>query len=493
MGARTGAQFLQRVKEHPRDMWHRGERVEDPTTHPAFRNGLRTMATLYDLQWQRPDEMLFDSPSTGEKVGLSFLVPGSQADLRRITHMMRIWADHHFGFMGRTPDYLNRAISYYASGADFLGEKEPSFGEHMRRYYEYVRENDLCLTHTLINPQANRAVGPAYQTDPYLAARVVRETDGGIVLRGARMLATLPTVDEIMVFPSTLLRNTEEDAPYCYAIAIPCDTPGLRFLCRETLDDGRPHFDRPLSSRFDEGDAVVIFHDVLVPWERVFIYRDVDRANRAYAATGAIVGMAHQVIVKNIAKTEFFLGLASLVVETIGIEGFQHVQEKVAEIWIYLETLKALLRSAEAEATVDPWGAVRPAWPPLDAARNLYMRWYPRIVEIIQQLSASGIVATVTEADFHNPQLIEDIRQYFQAARADAYDRIPLFRLAWDAALSAFAGRQVQYERFYFGDPVRIAGAIFQQHDRTPYMERVREFLKQSREGALTEGAWKRR
>jgi 4-hydroxyphenylacetate 3-monooxygenase len=478
MSARTGDQFLQRVREHPRDLWHRGERVQDPTTHPAFRNGLQSLAALYDLQWQRPADMLYASSTTGEQVGLSFMIPRTPEDLRRISHMMKIWADHHGGFLGRTPDYFNRAMAYYASGADFLGEAGPAFAENIRRYYDYLRDNDLCLTHTLINPQANRAVGPAHQADPSLAARVVKETSAGIVLRGARMVATLPAVDELMVFPSTLLHQTEEDAPYCYAVGLPCDTPGLRFLCRESLDYGRSHFDHPLGSRFDKIDAVVVFHDVCVPWERVFVYRDVEQANRAYAATGAIIGMAHQAIVKTIAKTEFFLGLASLVVETIGCEIFQHVQEKVAELWIYLETMKGLLRAAEADAQPDAYGAVRPAWPPLDAARNLYQRWYPRVVEIIQQLSASGLVATVTEADIRQPELAYDIQRYFQAARAQAYDRIPLFRLAWDAALSVFAARQVQYERFFFGDPVRLAGMIFQTHNRTPYMEQVRELLK---------------
>ena len=484
MSARTGAQFLQRVREHPRDLWHRGELVKDPTTHPAFRNGLHSLAALYDLQWQRPAEMLYESPTSGEPVGLSFMIPRTAEELRRISQMIKIWADQHFGFLGRTPDYLNRAMAYYASGADFLGQDGHPFAENMRRYYAYLRDNDLCLTHTLINPQANRAVGPAQQADPYLAARVVQETSDGIVIRGARMLATLPAVDEIMVFPSTLLRNTEEDAPYCFAVGLPCDTPGLRFLCRETLDYGRSHFDHPLGSRFEEIDAVVVFHDVLVPWERVFVYRNVERANRAYAATGAITGLAHQVVVKNIAKTEFFLGLASLIVDTIGIESFQHVQEKVADMWIYLETMKGLLRAAEADAQPDAYGAIRPAWPPLDAARNLYLRWYPRMTEIIQQLSASGIVATVTEADLRNPALTDDIKRYFQAARADAYERIPLFRLAWDAALSAFAARQIQYERYFFGDPVRLAGMIFNTHDRRPYMEQVREFLKAMKDEA---------
>jgi 4-hydroxyphenylacetate 3-monooxygenase len=487
MSARTGAQFLERVRQHPRDLWHRGQQVQDPTVHPAFRNGLQSLAALYDLQCQRPAEMLYESPTTGAQVGLSFMIPRAPEDVRRVGQMMSVWAAQHFGFLGRTPDYLNRAMAYYASGADFLGNDGQPYANNMRRYYEHLREHDLCLTHTLINPQANRAVGPAQQADPALAARVVRETSAGLIIRGARMLATLPAVDEIMVFPSTLLRNTEEDAPYCFAVGLPCDTPGLRFLCRETLDYGRSHFDHPLGSRFEEIDAVVVFHDVLVPWERVFVYRNVERANQAYAATGAIAGMAHQVIVKNVAKTEFFLGLASLVVDTIGIEGFQHVQEKVAEIWVYLETMKGLLRAAEADAQPDTYGAIRPAWPPLDAARNLYLRWYPRIVEIIQQLSASGVVATVTAADLTHPDLADDIKRYFQAARAEAHDRLSLFRLAWDATLSAFSARQIQYERFFFGDPVRMAGMIFNSHDRKPHMERVREFLKHTEEGGLVQ------
>src|SRR5919108_1515172 len=148
------------------------------------------------LQCQRPAEMLYASPSTGAQVGLSFMIPRTPEELRRISRMMKIWAEQHFGFLGRTPDYLNRAMAYYGSGADFLGNDGQPFADNMRRYYEYLRENDLCLTHTLINPQANRAVGPAQQTDPFLAARVVHETSAGIVIRGARMLATLPAVGE---------------------------------------------------------------------------------------------------------------------------------------------------------------------------------------------------------------------------------------------------------------------------------------------------------
>jgi 4-hydroxyphenylacetate 3-monooxygenase len=477
-GARRGHQVLQRLRERPPALWYAGEPVKDVTVHPALKGGVHTLARLYDLQWEHADITLYDSPTSGHKVARSFMMPRTREELISVSRAMKVWEDYTHGMMGRVPDYINRAMTGYAAGAPFLAEADPRFGENAVRYYEYLRENDLCLTHTLIPPQANRAVSSAKQADPFLAARIKEETDAGMVIRGCRMLATLPVSDEIMVFPSTLLKSPEEDAPYAFGFSIPSSTPGLRFICRESVDYGRSHFDHPLGSRFEEMDAVVIFDDVFVPWENVFLHRDIQRCNQAYARTGAVAHMTHQVVVKNIAKCEFLLGLASLMVNAIGAEVFQHIQEKVAEIWVNLETMKAFLRAAEADAALDEWGVMRPDWNPLDAARNLFPRLYPRMIEIIQQIGASGLVAMPTSADIRGP-LAQDIRKYYQAARAEAFERIPLFRLAWDASISAFAGRQVLYERFFFGDPVRMAGALVAGHNAQiqEYAEKVRAFV----------------
>jgi 4-hydroxyphenylacetate 3-monooxygenase len=482
-GARRGADLIRALRETPPDLWYAGERVDDPTEHPAFRNGLRTLAALYDLQWEHPADMLTRSSTTGHAVGGSFLIPRTTADLATVSRALRLRAEATFGMMGRLPDYINRAMAAYAAGAAYLGEADQRFAANAVAYHEYMQEHDLCLTHTLSSPQANRAVAAAQQGDPFLAAKVKDESDAGIIIRGCRMLATLPLSDEIMVFPSTVLKNTPEDVAYSYGFCIPSRTDGLRFLCRESVDYGRSTYDHPLGSRFEEMDAVVVFDDVFVPWERVFLYRDVARCNAAYLRTGAVVHMAHQVTIKNVAKTEYLLGLASLMADAIAIEGFQHIQEKLAEIWVNLETMRALLRAAEADAAVDEWGVMRPAWAPLDAARNLYPRLYPRMIEIIQQMGAAGLVAMPTEKDVRGPRR-DDIARYFQAARAEAHDRIPLFRLAWDTAVSAFGARQVLYERFFFGDPVRMAGALVANHDRTRAMDRVRELLAGSREEA---------
>ncbi len=485
-GARRGAQVLQRLREQPPTIWYHGEQVKDVTTHPALRGGVQTLAELYDLQWQHADKTLFDSPTSGRKVARSFMLPKTHEELHSITVAMKVWEDYTHGMMGRVPDYINRAMSGYAAGAAFLGEADPRFARNAIEYHQYLREHDLCLTHTLIPPQANRAVSSAQQADPFLAARIKEETDAGLIIRGCRMLATLPISDEIMVFPSTLLKSPEQDGPYAFGFSIPNNTPGLRFICRDSVDMGRSHFDHPLGSRFEEMDAVVVFDDVFVPWERVLLHRDVNRCNQAYARTGAVVHMTHQVVVKNIAKCEFMLGLASLLVNAIGVEGFQHIQEKLAELWVNMETMKAFLRAAEVDAQIDEWGVMRPAWSPLDAARNLFPRLYPRMVEIIQQIGASGLVSMPSEADIRGP-LVEDIRRYYQAARAEAFDRIPLFRLAWDASMSAFGSRQVLYERFFFGDPVRMAGALVAGHAKEiqSQADQVQAFVQAGKEEAF--------
>src|SRR5579883_2790065 len=353
MGARTGAEYLAGLKAARREVWIGGERVEDVTAHPAFRNGARSLARLYDMQHDPAlrEELTYADPETGERFGMSFLTPRTPDDLLRRRRMMYRWAAETGGMMGRTPDYLNSSFMAFNAAAAYFGDGERDFAGNVRRYYELIRGRDLCLTHTLINPQANRATGPAGQADPHLTAAVVKETDAGIVVRGARMLATLaPISDELAVFPSTVLKGQPEDRPYAFAFAVPCDAPGLRFICRDSFDTGRPVFDHPLASRFEEMDCVVIFDDVLVPWERVFLLGDVARCNGAYGRTNAIVHMMHQVVTKNVAKAEFILGLARLLVETIGVDGFQHVQEKVAEIITYLETMRACMRAGEADA-----------------------------------------------------------------------------------------------------------------------------------------------
>jgi 4-hydroxyphenylacetate 3-monooxygenase len=480
MPARTGAQYVEGLARAGTVYEVDGERhTGNAHLYPAFENVVRSYARLFDLQHDpdRAETTTYASPTTGDPVSTAFLQPKTHDDLVRRRRMMEVWAEYSMGMLGRTNDYLASGVQALAGAAGYFAQAAPEFGENVVRYYEHVREHDLLMTHTLIHPQANRSVKVHEQKDPYLAARVVRETDNGVVIRGARLLATLgPFSDELLVFPSTVVKATAEDAPYAFAFAIPCDTPGLRFLCREPMDLGRSHYDHPLGSRFEEMDAVVVFDDVEVPFERLFVLGEPELCNRFYVETCAVHFMTHQVVTRTIAKTEFFLGLVSLMTDAIQVEGFQHVQEKIAEVIITLETMRALRRAAEADAELSQWGLMTPAWPPLNAARNLYPKAYQRLPEIVRQLGASGLMALPTEADIVGPAR-EEVERYLQCATLDGIERNRLYRLAWDASISSFAGREELYEYFFFGDPVRMAGALVAGYDRTPYVERVRELL----------------
>jgi 4-hydroxyphenylacetate 3-monooxygenase len=485
MPARTGAQYIEGLRGQPREVWIEGECVGDVTVHPAFRRGARSVAALYDMQCEPAlqDEMTYASPTTGERVGLSFMTPRTMAELERRRRMMARWARSSGGMLGRSPDYLNASLMALAAASDYMAQGRPEFGDNIRRYYEHVRENDLALTHTLVNLRRNRSPSATIGTDEETALRVVKETDAGIVVRGARVLATLgPISDEIMVFPSTVLKAAQGADPFSFAFSIPCGTSGLKFVCRESFDLGRSRFDHPLGSRFEEMDAIVIFDDVLVPWERVFLLGDVELCNNVFAATNAVVHMMHQVVIKNVAKSEFVLGLALLVVETLGSGQLPNVQGLVAELIMDTEVMKACLRAAEADASLDGWGVMCPNRPPLDVARNLYPRMYPRMVEIIQVLGSSSLMAIPSSADF-DADIAPDLERYLATDTATGRERVQLFRLAWDVACSAFGSRQALYERFFFGDPVRMASALYSIYDKAPLMERVKQFLKEDVDG----------
>jgi len=479
MPARTGAQYLHDLATGEREVWHQGERVQNVVEHPAFAGAARSLAALYDLQHDPAHcaEMLYTSPSTGDPVGVSFLMPHSQEDVVRRRRMIMHWAEATCGMMGRTPDFLNTQLMAHAAGAAYFGRGGERFAENARNYYELVREQDLCLTHTLLNPQIDRSKPASAQAEAYLAAGVVRETDDGIVVRGARMLATLaPFSDELAVFPSTVLKSTPEDAPYALAFAVPCSAPGLRFICRDSFAGEESPRDHPLGSRFEEMDAVVVFDDVLVPWNRVFINQDVELCNGFFGGTGTAPHLVHQFVVKNVAKCEFLLGLAVLLVETIAIGEFLHVQEKLGEMVAYLETMRACMRAAEADTEIRANGVAYPAMPPLSAARNLFPRFYPRMIEILQLLGASGLMATPMEAEIAGPRR-EDIERFYQAARAGGVERVRLFRLAWDVAISSFGTRQLLYERFFSGDPVRNMATLYRTFDSAPLTSRVQAFI----------------
>src|SRR5438477_6522695 len=479
MPARTGQQYIDGLRAQEREVWLGGERVRDVTKHKGLAGGVRAIAQLYDMQHdpELREVMTFASPATGEPVGRSFDMPATKEALETRSKMMLNWARATCGMMGRSPDFMNVTYAAWGAAAGYFAQGRPEFGENVRRYYEHIRKHDLTLTHSLINLQRSRNITGVFNLEAGTALAVVRETDAGIVVRGARVLATLgPMSDEIAVYSPRVARHTDKHSPFAMNFAIPCGTPGLKFLCRESFDLGRSRFDHPLASRFEEMDCVVFFDDVLVPWERVFVLGDVELINNTAMTTHSAAHTAHQGAAKNLAKCEFVLGVALHMTQTLGNAHLPHSEERLAELIMYTELKRACIRSAEADATLDEWGVMCPVPLQIELTRNLFMTAYPRMAEILELLGSSSFMITPTEADFATP-LAPDIEQYLATDTSTPRDRVKLFRLAWDIAGSSFGSRQVLYERFFASDPLTRARALNALYPKEDVMRRVREFL----------------
>ena len=481
MGARSGREYVESLRKRSPSVYLGGRRVADVTAEPIFQEPIRAIAEQYDMQLDPAyrEVMTYRSPSTGQPVSTSFLIPTSREDLVRKRQHFKLRADHNFGFMGRAPDFMNQFVTGWHLMADRFARGGARFGENATRYYEHVRERDLFLTHLLINPQIDRSKTSAQQEDPFLHLGRVGETADGIVVRGAKMLGTMaPITEEVAVIPFGGV--PPGDDAYALAFAIPTDAPGLSFICRETVSPlPRSRFDHPLSSRFEEMDCIAVFEDVLVPWDRVMVEGAKGSGEIINAMGGDFGALLNvQTSARMLSQLEFFCGLAMKVADAIGITGFLHVQEKLGEMLSQMEIARAVFYGAEAMAQRMPNGVWLPGGPGLRAFHLHTGKIYSRFVEIVQTLAAGGFFYAPSEADMASPEVRPYIDKYVRGrAGVSADERVALFKLAWDATGESFAQRMAQYVRYYSGDPIRLTAGFYTQYDKAELLELVERAL----------------
>jgi len=453
VGVRTGEQFLRGLRDE-REVWVDGERVRDVTTHESLAGAARTLAELFDLQHAQAAACQMPDPETGEPINASHLIPRSRADLERRHACLRPIAEHSVGLMGRSPDYMNVTFAGFAGRSDEWGAHGNEAGAaNLVAFQKRLRRGDLALTHTIIHPTVDKSRPDIAAGGGEIALHKVGETARGIVVRGARILATLaPFADEIAVYPGHPV--PPDGARYALSFAIPLATPGLRFLCRDSVSRGRNRFDHPLSSRFDEQDAFVIFDDVEVPRERIFIDSNLAVYNQVMSVSW-FPNIMQQTMIRAQTKLEFAYGLACKMAEVIG-DRTQPTLELLGELFGYAELARAAIRTAELEAYEYGNGVWFPNGPPLSQLRHFLPSWFPRVNEILRLIGSHNLLATPTESQLRDPALGPLVATYLQGADGtSAETRIRVFRLAWDFAASALASRNEQYERFYLASGAR--------------------------------------
>jgi 4-hydroxyphenylacetate 3-monooxygenase oxygenase component len=447
MPARTGEEFLRGLKT-PREIWVDGERVADVVDHPALSGAAHALAAVYDLQQDAADLCLMPDPETGEPISVSHMIPASRDDLLRRHKCLEHIADYSVGLMGRTPDYLNVTFAGFAGSAhEWAAHGNEAGAENLVAYQKLLRRQDLSLTHAIVPPTADKAKGDIPRPGDEVTLRKVADTDSGILVRGARALATLaPFADEIAIYPRTPYPEGSEAYALCFCI--PMSTPGLGFLCRDSMSAPNNLFDHPLSARFDEQDAFVIFDDVEVPRDRVFIDGNLGVYN-SVMQTSWMPNIMHQTMIRAQVKLDFAWGLGRRMAKTINAVD-PGTSQMLGEIWSCAEFARSAVVAAETGARDDGSGFWAPDVRPLFALRCMLPSWFPRVNEILRLIGAHFMLAAPRGRQFDDPALRRLIDAYLPGAgAADAEERARVFRLAWDFAGSALGSRNEQYERFY--------------------------------------------
>ena len=450
---RTGADYLRSLQDG-RQVFLDGERVKDVTKHPAMRQAARSLARLYDIAAapEMRERMTFPSPKTGGPVLRAYQIPKAHADLRARRLFSETWAEATFGLMGRTPDHVAGFFCGYAATPRLFAAAGQHFADNVVRLYERARDNHLYMSYAIVPPQIDRSKPAHRQSDPTLHAGVVKERDDGIVISGSQQLATAGIFSD-WLHVSCIHPLQPGDENYANGFVVPLGAPGLKLYPRRPFaDEGRNSFDYPLSSRFDESDSLVVFDNVLVPWENVYVHRNIDICRDQWWKTPAHVYGNHQAQVRYVTKLRFMIGLAKRMNEMTGNDANPAVQIVMGELAAIVSIIENMMLSQETVATIDADGVLWPSRTALYSVMALQSELNGRMLETIRELAGSAMITLPSSVeDFANPEMARDIERFMRSGSTDARSRVALMRLAWDFIGTEFGSRHQQYEKFYGG------------------------------------------
>ena len=473
----TGAEFLQSLRDG-REVYVYGERVADVTAHPAFRNAARSIARLYDALHEPGRREVLTCPTDTGSGGytMKFFRPAhSSAELFAQRDAIAEWARLSYGWMGRSPDYKASLMNTLGANAEFYGD----YAENARAWYKRCQEAVFYLNHAIVNPPIDRDKPSSEVRDVYL--HVVRETDAGPIVRGAKVVATNSALTHYNFLAQNMSGEIDHE-DFAIIFIAPMDAPGVKLFCRASYEqvaaETATPFDYPLSSRFDENDAIIVFDDVLIPWENVLVYRDIEMLKAFYPKSGFFNGYTFQACTRLAVKLDFMAGLLNRALIASGSNTFRGVQVQLGEVINWRNTFWAL--SDGMAGNPQPWvgDTVLPNGATSSAYRMLATEAWPRVVEIVQQVVASGLIYLPSSAkDFANPEIDRYLRQYVRGSNGIGYrERIKIMKLLWDAIGSEFGGRHELYERNYAGSNEMVRFQAVFQAQGSGQLQRMTDF-----------------
>ncbi|SFU61773.1 4-hydroxyphenylacetate 3-monooxygenase, oxygenase component [Xenorhabdus koppenhoeferi] len=456
----TSEEYLNSLQDS-REIYIYGERVKDVTTHPAFRNAAASIGQLYDALHspETHDALCWNTDTgTGGYTHKFFRFATSSDDIRQQRDAIAEWSRLNYGWMGRSPDYKAAFCCSLGAYPEYYGP----FADNARLWYKRIQESCIYFNHAIVNPPIDRHKPADQVKDVFI--QIEKETDAGIIVSGAKVVATNSALTHYNFIGFGSAQVIGDNPDFALMFVAPMDVDGVKLISRASYElmagaTGTP-FDYPLSSRFDENDAILVMDKVLIPWENVLIYRDFDRARNWAVQSGFASLFPIQACVRFAVKLDFITALLQKSLECTGVVDFRGVQADLGEVVAWRNLFWSLTDAMWAEAK--PWenGAYLPDTQAIQTYRVMAPMAYTKIKNIIESNVTSGLIYLPSSVrDINNPEINKYLEKYVRGSNGiDHVERIKILKLMWDAIGSEFGGRHELYEINYAGsqDEIRL-------------------------------------
>jgi 4-hydroxyphenylacetate 3-monooxygenase len=470
---RTGAEYRESIRDG-RQVFIDGRRVEDVTAHPAFKPIVDVRARIYDMAHEADTQqaMTYVDPGSGERCAVGPQLPTSKQDWQAKRRAVDVVLDEIGGVVTRVGDETVGEMWSLFDGQDVLAEIDPRFSEHIRDHVRRAALLDPFHVSANTDPKGDRSLRPQEQ-DPDVLLHVVRETDRGIVVRGAKFETAAAYANQAFVKPTIGDWGQDELSDYAVGFIAHMDAPGVKHICRSGFAGSQPAEDYPLSNRFDEIDTLIVFDDVEIPWEDVLFYRHTRAASFIRATLHRYSQFAF--VQRQLRYADLLVGAAYASVTQTGVKMHQGVREKLAQLVCYREGINAHLTAAIEHAEPSPGGLLMPNQALMYTGRVLAGTQLSAAINIARDLCGGQMCVTPSAASFEDPETGPWLEKYYRIGDVPAEDRRRLLAFARDLMDSDYAGHRLTFQLFAQSPPFSHLLAVYNNYDFEGPLDLVRK------------------
>ena len=461
---RTGDEYRDSLRDD-REVWIKGEKVADVPTHPAFQPIVDVRARIYDMAHEDEHRkiMAYTDEESGEACNIGYKPPKTQDDWHDKRRAIDTVLNDIAGVVTRVGDETIGEMWSLWDGKAVLDEIDPQFSENVNRHIRHALVSDTFHVSANTDPKGDRSKRPQEQ-DPDMLLHLVKETDEGIIVRGAKYETAAAYANQAFVKPTIANWGDDKLSDYALGFICPMNAPGLKHICRNGFTGVKPIDDYPLSNRFDEVDTLLVFDNVLVPWEDVLFYRHTRAASFIRATLHRYSAFAF--VIRILYMADMMIGAALFNVRQTGLDKQPAVREKLAELACYREGINAHLTAAVATAETSPGGLLMPNQSLLFTGRVHACTRLPAMMHLARELCGGQICVTPDFDAFDGPETKPWLEKFYSINENwSSTDRRRLLAFARDLLNSDYAGHKVTFQLFAQSPPFAHLNAAFVNFD----------------------------